>query len=59
MQDLNYQDSSQGILSAIHQKITWVEKSMIHVVGGSDEEKYNATRNQNQSFSERHEQGRA
>ncbi|KAF8097652.1 hypothetical protein N665_0284s0019 [Sinapis alba] len=32
MLDLNNQDSSQGILSDIHQKITGIEKSMIHVV---------------------------
>lgn len=38
MLDLNYQYSSQGIVSAIHQQITWIEKFIIHVVGGPDEE---------------------
>lgn len=38
MLDLNYQYSSQGIVSAIHQKITWIEKFIIHVIGGPDEE---------------------
>ena len=52
MLDLNYQYLSQGILSAIHQKITWIEKSIIHVVGGPEEENQDYSTNQSQSFSE-------
>ncbi|CAF1709900.1 unnamed protein product [Brassica oleracea var. botrytis] len=44
MLDLNNQDSSQGMISDLHQKITGIEKSMIHVVGGSEEGKNKAAR---------------
>ncbi|ESQ56193.1 hypothetical protein EUTSA_v10024359mg [Eutrema salsugineum] len=45
MLDLNNQDSSQVIVSDIQQKITGIEKSMSHVVGGSDQEKKESERN--------------
>lgn len=37
MLDLNNPDSSKVIISDIHQKITGIEKSMSHVVDGSDD----------------------
>lgn len=39
MLELNNQDSSHVIVYNIHRKITSIEKSLSHVVGGSDEEK--------------------
>lgn len=39
MLELNNQDSSHVIVYNIHRKITSIEKSVSHVVGGSDEEK--------------------